>query len=263
MTEPSPSGSPACRGRPVPQQIEGRPEPGGSGLPPCRSPLPAPLLDLGEQPVGDLLLKGGGPDRPGARLYAQPHRLRLLLATPTGSVRRFPRGVRAPRPRFEVLHDHQLPRATVGRGADLAAWDRPSLARRRDREWRGESASPLRRQGDPGPRHRGGPDRRPGGGHVNAPFAIRPARGGAACGEGWSADPVLANHRLPHVDDLDGCLAGIRMLMGPDARLSTEFVHALRFSSRHSSTLSATHTAEDRLDGDGTQRRLLIAEDTR
>jgi C-methyltransferase C-terminal domain len=39
---------------------------------------------------------------------------------------------------------------------------------------------------------------------------------------------VVANHILPHLDDLDGFFAGVRVLLAPSGRFSTEFVHALQ-----------------------------------
>jgi SAM-dependent methyltransferase len=190
-----------------------------------------PLLDLAEQPVGDVLLRESG-----LAVQEPTYPLGLVVCTSCWLLQLDPCD---DAPDVSSAHGHGSSYSTATR-AHEERWAEELIAQLGvDGSWRivevgsgdgsllryfarrgitvlGIEANPMaaaaaRRSGVP---------------TICAAFDLNLAQLLAA--EGWSANLILANHLLPHVDDLDGCLAGIRTLMAPDGRFSTEFVHALQ-----------------------------------
>jgi SAM-dependent methyltransferase len=197
----------------------------------CRAPLQDPLLDLAEQPLGDILLQEGDLTVPestyplGLTVCTSCWLLQLVSfdATPGvpdshghGSLYSTTTSTHERRWAEELISllgvDHRWSVVEVGSG----------------------DGSLLRHFADQGIRVLGieaSPTAAAAAQEVGVPtvctaFDLRTAQRLAR--EGWSADLLLANHTLPHVDDLDGFLAGIRTLLAADGRFSTEFVHALQ-----------------------------------
>jgi SAM-dependent methyltransferase len=197
----------------------------------CRAPLHDPLLDLGEQPLGDSLLQEGDLTTPEptyplavtvctscwllqlAAFDAAPgvpdsHGHGSMYSTTTSTHER--RWAEALMAQLGIGHrgsvveigsgDGSLLRHFADRGAQVLGIE----ASRTAAAAAGEGGVPT----------------------VCTTFDLRAAQRLAE--EGWSADLVIANHTLPHVDDVNEFLAGVRMLLAPDGRFSTEFVHALQ-----------------------------------
>lgn len=197
----------------------------------CQAPLPDPLLDLAEQPLGDVLL------RESDLSFQEPvYPLGLAVCSSCWLLQLGPFDAA---PGASDLHGHGSSYSTTT-SAHERRWVEDLISQLGiDHRWKvvevgsGEG-SLLRRFADGGvqvlgveasptaaavARERGVPT-------VCATFDLQVAQ--QLTRTGWSADLVLANHVLPHVEDLDDWLAGVRVLMAPDGRFSTEFVHALQ-----------------------------------
>jgi 2-polyprenyl-3-methyl-5-hydroxy-6-metoxy-1,4-benzoquinol methylase len=194
----------------------------------CRAPLHDPLLDLGEQPLGDSLLQEGDLTTPEptyplavtvcmscwllqlAAFDAAPgvpdsHGHGSMYSTTTSRHER----------RWAEVMMAQLGIDHRGSVVEIGSGDGSLLRHFANRGARvlGIEASPA---AVTAAREGGVPT-------VCTAFDLRAAQRLAQ--DGWSADLVIANHTLPHVDDVDEFLAGVRVLLAPDGRFSTELVH--------------------------------------
>jgi SAM-dependent methyltransferase len=203
---------------------------GGPSCRSCRAPLQHRLLDLGEQPLGDVLL-----DKAELTLATPAYPLGLTVCTACWLLQLSPFDA-APDVPDSHGHNSSYSTTTTGHERGWAEELTSQLGIRRHRtviEVGSGDGSLLRHFADRGARVLGvearassvAAARASGVPTLHATFGVEAARRLAA--EGWAADLVVANHTLPHVDDLDGFLAGVRMLLAPGGRFSTEFVHAL------------------------------------
>ena len=197
----------------------------------CQAPLHHRLLDLGNQPLGDVLLAEEELTR-----EASSYPLKLAVCTSCWLLQLDPsQGA----PNVPDSHGHNSSYSTTTSGHEQG-WAEELISELGiDRHWTvvevgSGDGSLLRHFAERGARVLGveageaAAARARAAGVPTVRAAFGPEMAQRLIADGWAADLVIANQALPHVDDLDGLLAGVRALLAPGGGFSTEFVHALQ-----------------------------------